>query len=360
MRLTAELRAFMSLTVANLKMYVRNPVASFSLFAVLVLILVAFKVVFTGQGPHTKVVVVNSSTSAQASVLVKQLRSVSTFDVSELSPSTARTMLGQGKADVRVTIPSNLGARDASGNPTPTQLQVTYRSGTPGESSLPILRGVVEAFNETVLNQVPIVSVAATSLHTRTTSAIDYLLPGIVTFNIIGSALMLAAGVLANYKSTGVMRRLKATGIRPSIFVLSHAAASALLGMLQTAAILVVASTLFTVHLDVVSLFLLLALGYLVFLAMGLAISGWVKDPQRATGIAQSVAFPMIFVALLASALPPSISSVTRFLPASYIADGVQHLSDGGGITSVNVDLAWLLAWAVVLLVGASRVFRWE
>ena len=33
------------------------------------------------------------------------------------------------------------------------------------------------------------------------------------------------------------------------------------------------------------------ALGYLVFLAMGLAISGWIRDGQRATVIAQSIAF---------------------------------------------------------------------
>ena len=43
-----------------------------------------------------------------------------------------------------------------------------------------------------------------------------------VAFNILGSALMLAAGTFASYKSTGVLRRLKATGMRPSIFVLAH------------------------------------------------------------------------------------------------------------------------------------------
>ena len=218
--MNAELRAYMWLTVANLKMYLRNPIASFSLFAVLILFLVGIKLVFDGQGPHTQVVVVNASASSEASAFIKGLRSVNTFDVSEVSRATARRMLDQGKADMEIAIPNNFGSRDTSGRPAPVQLDVTYLSGTAGESSLPLLKGVVEAFSETVLNQVPVISIAASSLHTRPTSAIDFLLPGVVSFNIISSALMLAAGIFANYKSTGVMRRLKATGISPSLFAL--------------------------------------------------------------------------------------------------------------------------------------------
>src|SRR5215472_8441492 len=130
--------------------------------------------------------------------------------------------------------------------------------------------------------------------------------------------------------------------------------------MLQTAAILITAGLLFKVQLDVLSLFLLLALGYLVFLAMGLAISGWIRDPQRATAVAQSVAFPMIFIALLSAALPAGITSVTRFLPVSYMTEGMQRLGEGAQLGTIEVDLTWLAGWAIVLLVAAGRVFRWD
>ena len=358
--MSIRFRASLSLTIANLKMYVRNPVASFSLFALLIVLLVAVKLVFDGPGPHTRVVVVDSAGSAEASTLVKDLRSVNTFDVSVASSTAAHSLLEQGKADAEVVIPGDFLSRDSTGHVVPSQVQVTYGSGAAGQASVPVLKGVVESFDETVLKQVPVVSIKATGLHTRDTSVIDALLPGIVTFNIIGSALMLAAGAFATYKSTGVMQRLKGTGMSRSVFVVSHAMASALVGVAQTAGIVVAASSLFTVHLDLLSLFLLLILGYLVFLAMGLAIGGWVKDPQRATAIAQGVAYPMILLGLLASSLPPGISGLTKFLPVSYITDGMQHLSDGGAFASVEVDLAWLSAWVIVLLAGAGRVFRWE
>jgi ABC-type multidrug transport system permease subunit len=117
---------------------------------------------------------------------------------------------------------------------------------------------------------------------------------------------------------------------------------------------------LFNDHLDILSLFLLLVLGYLVFLAMGLAISGWIRDPQRASAVAQSVAFPMIFIALLAAALPPGIATVTKYLPVSYVTDGMQQLGQGAKLGAVEWDLAWLLGWAIVLLIAAGRVFRWD
>lgn len=354
------MRAFRSLTLANLKMYVRNPVASFSLAAVLVLLLVGVKVVFTGQAPHTKVAVVDAAHTAESAALVRHLRAAGAFDVSQASEAAARGMLDRGDVDMTVTIPADFGARDAAGHPVPTRLPVAYRAGTAGEAGLPALRGVVEGYDEVALGEVPSVSVSITAVHATATGAIDFLLPGVVAFNIIGSALMVAAGVFAGYKSTGVLRRLKATGVSPNVFVLSHGTATFLLGIVQTAAILIAAELLFSVHLDVVALFLLLTFGYLVFLAMGLAISGWIRDAQRATAVAQSVAFPMIFVGLLSGVLPAGLASVTQFLPVSYVTDGMQRLAAGGQVPAVGADLAWLLGWAMLLLLAAGRVFRWD
>src|SRR6202022_3533113 len=117
--MNADLRAYRSLTVANLKMYARNPVGSLTLVAVLILVLVAVKFVFEGQGPQTKVVVVNASGSQEAAVLIKDLRAVSTFDVSEASQAAAKSLLDQGKADLEVAIPVEFATRDAAGHPVP-------------------------------------------------------------------------------------------------------------------------------------------------------------------------------------------------------------------------------------------------
>jgi len=354
-----EPRAYLSLTRANLLMLLRNPVASFSLTLVL-LVLLGFIRLISGQTVHTRVVIVDRSTLPEAAVLVQDIRRVPVFDVTEAGADAAGRQLQQGTADLVVTIPAQTGAVDASGRPVPAALAVRYLAGSAGEAAVPTLRGVVEGFDEQALHQVPPVSVDASSVSGRAMGFIDALLPGVIAFNIIGSALMVAAGVFAGYKSSGVLRRLKASGISPPTFVLAHATSAFLLGMAQTAAIVLAATLLFAVHLDLLALVVLVALGYLVFLALGLAISGWIRDPQRATAAAQSVAFPMIFVALLSGALPPSISALTRYLPISYVTDGLQQLGRGAGLGLVGGDLLWLAGWCAVLLLAAGRVFRWD
>jgi len=355
-----EPRAYASLTLANLRMLLRNPVASFSLVVVL-LGLLGFLKVISGQPVHVRVAVVAAGGgSEEAAALVQAIHRQPAFDVTDLSAPEADRRLRQGQLDLVVTVPAGVGAPGASGRPVPVALPVRYRAGSPGESAVPTLRGVVEDFNERVLHEAPPVSLDASGVRTQSTGLIDVLLPGVIAFNIIGGALMLAAGMFAGYKSSGVLRRLKANGISPSTFVLAHATSAFALGMVQTAAIVIASVLLFDVHLDLPSLIVLVALGYLVFQALGLAISGWIRDPQRATGVSQAVAFPLIFVALLSSALPDSISGVTRYLPISFVTDGLRQLGQGATLATIAPDVLWLAAWGAVLLVAAGRVFRWD
>src|ERR1700680_614399 len=137
-----RIRAYGSLAISNFKMYMRNPIASSSLFLALLVLLFLFKIVFDSPGPHTKVVVVDAS-NGTAAVLIGDLRSVSSFDVTETSEANARAQLSQSKPALEVVIPSSFGRHDTSGRPGPVSLEVTYRAGTAGESSLPLLKATV-------------------------------------------------------------------------------------------------------------------------------------------------------------------------------------------------------------------------
>ena len=99
----------------------------------------------------------------------------------------------------------------------------------------------------------------------------------------------------------------------------------------------------------------------LVFLALGLAISGWITDAQRAPAVAASIGVPMMFVAFFPSeTLPGPASFLVNLLPISFVLDGMRHIGQGGGIGSLSTDLAPLGLWALILLLAATRTFRWE
>ena len=356
----AELRAYWALTLATLKMYLRNPLASFSIVVVLAGLLVFMKVLFGGPAPHTRVSLVEQSQTRAAAAMVRAVKGVSTFDVSQTSEAAARRALAAGNTDLVVILPPELGAGGVDGRPRPGSVSISYRAGSQGEVGAQVLKGAVDGVNQELSGQPPVVSVRASTLTPRSSQPIDFLLPGILAFNIVSGGLLLAAGVFAGHRSSGVLRRVQAAGVRPASFVLAHATSSFLLGLAQTAGLLAVAFLLYRVRIDLAALFLTTAAGYLVFLAMGFAIAGWVKDAQRASAIATSIGMPMIFIGLFASGLPSDISRFTQYLPVSYVADAMRQIGEGASLAALRGDLLWLGAWAVVLLAAASRAFRWE
>ena len=110
---------------------------------------------------------------------------------------------------------------------------------------------------------------------------LEAFLPGVLAFNVINAGLILAAGIFAGYRTSGTLRRIQATGIRPAELVLAHAASNLLLAAAQVLLILVAAELVFATSLDVPAMLGVTMLGYLVFLGIGLSVSGWVRD-QRA------------------------------------------------------------------------------
>jgi ABC-2 type transport system permease protein len=355
-----ELQAYCALTLATLKMYVRNPLASFSLVVVLAGLLFGLKLLFGGPAPHTKVALVQESPAPAAAALAQAVRQVSTFEVTAGSESAARRSLATGQTDMVVVIPQELGTSGPDGRPVPARVSISYRVGGPGESGAQVVGGLVDAANQRLTNQPPVLTTETIPLAVRGVQPIDFLLPGLVAFNIVSGALLLAAGVFAGHRASGVLRRVKAAGITPASFVLAHASSSFLLGVAQTAALLGIAVLLYSVHVDLLALLLTTAAGYLVFLALGFAIAGWVKDAQRASAVATSIGMPMIFIGLFATALPPEISRFTEHLPISYVTDAMRQISEGAGVAALRWDLLGLGAWAVAFLAAASRVFRWE
>lgn len=119
---------------------------------------------------------------------------------------------------------------------------------------------------------------------------------------------------------------------------------------------LAVASLLFRHRLDLGSMF-----GYLVFLAAGFAISGWVRDAQRAPAVASSVSLPLIFVGVLpAQFFPGPAAAGIHVMPISLATHALHQLPQGALGQSIKGDLLALAGWAVVLMAAASRAFRWD
>ena len=97
---------------------------------------------------------------------------------------------------------------------------------------------------------------------------------------------------------------------------------------------------------------------------MGLAISGFARSEEVAAPITNLVSMPMMFLSGVffpLDALPEVVTSVTQFLPLTYLADAIRAVvTDGAGIAEIRSELAGLAVWTAIVFAAATRVFRWE
>ncbi len=352
-----SIQGYRALTVATLKMYARNPLGVSAISLGLLVLMVAVHLLTVQGASRVKVALVDDARTSVAATLVRDIQAVPAFTVTAWPEATARRQLALGTVDVVVVIPADLGRRRRSGVLTTATVTVAYQAGA--GTGLLLLRDAVNGFNTVMLHETPVVALRASSAQADL-GFVESFLPGLLGFNIVQSGLVLAAGVFAGYRSSSILRRVQATGTAPATFVLAHATATFALGVAQVVVLLGVASALYPIRLNLAMLLLLTVVGYLVFLALGFALSGWIRDPQRGPAVATALALPLIFVGLFAPALPAQVAGIAGLLPIAFVTDGMRQLALGGSLSSVSRDLASLAVWAAVLLVAAARVFRWD
>ncbi|MDQ6771817.1 MAG: ABC transporter permease [Candidatus Dormibacteraeota bacterium] len=338
----------------------RNPVATFGLFAILMLLVLGVKYLDSARASPLKVAVADQAHTQASADLARTLRDATGITVTDTTEAQARSEAAAGTADLALIDPPGFGQRAPDARLQPANVTVVYTAGTQGQQGVAAVETAVDAVDRRS-QAAPRALGVATEVRNARIGLIDLFLPGLLAFNVIQSGLMVAASTFAGYRSGGVLRRVQATGIAPSNLVLAHATASLAFGALQLALMIGLAAILFPVHIDGLALFLVTMLGYLVFLAAGFAIAGWIRDAQRAPAVATAVGMPMIFIGLLpVGLLPGAAAAVVGILPVSFVTHASRALIAGAGLGSVGGDLLWLSLWAAALLVAASRAFRWD
>jgi ABC-2 type transport system permease protein len=104
--------------------------------------------------------------------------------------------------------------------------------------------------------------------------------------------------------------------------------------------------------------------GGILFVTMGLAISGVARTEEVAAPVTNLISMPMMFLSGVffpLDALPGVVTIVTQFLPLTFLADAIRAVvTDGAGISDIWSELAGLAVWTAVVFAAATRLFRWE
>jgi ABC-2 type transport system permease protein len=190
-------------------------------------------------------------------------------------------------------------------------------------------------------------------------------LPVFASLLIAANAVLSLIAVIAIYREGGILRRLRATPLRPHTILTAHV----LVKLLFTAATLVVmvlaGRRYHVVGADTPLLPFALAVLFstVSILSLGFLIASVIPTARFAQPIGPLVIYPMLGLSGLfmpVEALPATLQAVARVLPLTYAVSLLRGIWRGESWFAHAGDLAVLTVTFLVFTALSAKVFRWE
>jgi len=182
---------------------------------------------------------------------------------------------------------------------------------------------------------------------------------------IVLSAVMSLVTIISIYREGGILKRLRATPLRPYTILSAHVVVKLLLTVVTLALIVLAGKRYYPTNLDVpvLGFALALLLSTLSILSMGFLIASVVPTARFAQPIGAAILYPMVAISGLfmpLEALPPALHAVARALPITYAVSLLKGVLARDPWTAHVGDVVALTVAFVVCTAVSARVFRWE
>jgi ABC-2 type transport system permease protein len=190
-------------------------------------------------------------------------------------------------------------------------------------------------------------------------------LPVLVSILIAISAVLSLVTIISIYREGGILKRLRATPLRPQTILTAHVIVKLMLTA-ATLALMVLAGKRYYpvgVHIPLFSFTVAVLISTWSILSIGFLIASIVPTARFAQPIGAIILYPMIAVSGLfvpIESLPPFLHAVTRVLPLTYAVPLLQGIWKGDGWSAHWGEVAALAVVFVVCTALSAKVFRWE
>ena len=179
------------------------------------------------------------------------------------------------------------------------------------------------------------------------------------------SAVLSLVTIISIYREGGILKRLRATPLRPHTILGAHVIVKLLFTALTLAAMVVAGRRYYLSAGDVSMLRFGIALLVSTFsiLSIGFVIASVVPTARFAQPIGTLILYPMIGLSGLfvpIDALPPPLQIAAKAMPTTYAVSLLRGIWLGDPWAGHVGDIAALMVVFVVCVAISSRVFRWE
>ena len=190
-------------------------------------------------------------------------------------------------------------------------------------------------------------------------------LPILATLLIVASVVLSLITIIAIYRESGILKRLRATPLRPHTILTAHVIVKLLFTAVTLALMVLAGRRYYPVDAGVplVSYTLALLFSTVVILSLGFLVASLVPTARFAQPIGTLLIYPMLGISGLfvrVDALPPLLQVLARMLPLTYAVSLLRGVWHGEGWMEHLGDVAILALMFIGFTAVSSKVFRWE
>ncbi len=341
----------LEMTTVRMKEFLREPEALFWVFAFPMLLAVALGFAFRAKGPDQIPVGVVAATPADpgAARTLAALKPAPGLLAHPFAPEEGKEALRTGKISLLI-----------EAGPPP----VFHFDETRPDSRLARLEA--EDALQRAAGRRDATTVRAEKVTAKGSRYIDFLIPGLLGMNLMGTGVWSLAFGVTNARSRRILKRLVATPMRRSQYLLSQIFGRLTFLVPEVVILVGIGWLVFGVEVRGSILLLLLTalLGAMTFCGIGLLIASRVKTIEGASGLANLVLMPMWIVSgvfFSSERFPDVVQPLIKALPLTALNQALRAImTEGHGLTAIVPQLAILAAWGLASFGIALKIFRWR
>ena len=342
--------AVRELTLTRVRVMAREPEVIFWVFAFPLLLALGLGIAFRDPPPTPIAIAVEAGTAAEVHVAAL----VESDDVAPvlMQADAAHDALRRGEVALVVG-----GSADRPG------VVLRYDPSRPEGRTA---RAITDAALQIGAGAERPVSIRVDEVRQRGARYIDWLIPGLIGFNLLSTSLWAIGFYVVQMRSNRQLKRLVATPMRRRDFLLAQMLARMAFVVIEVPVLLIFAFFVFGVRIEGSpgALALLLIGGTLSFSGLGLLAAARPRTVEGVSGIINVILMPMVVVSgvfFSASRFPDAVQPLIRALPLTALNDGLRAImNDGQPLTALGVEIAVLGVWPLISYAAALRWFRWQ
>ena len=195
---------------------------------------------------------------------------------------------------------------------------------------------------------------------------VDFLVPGLIGMNLMGSGLWGLGFTIVIARSRKILKRFAATPMRRSHYLISFMLSRLVFLVLEVAALIVFSWLVFdfTVRGSWLTVALITVLGGFTFSGIGLLVAARPTTIEGVSGLMNLIMLPMWLLSgtfFSSERFPEMFQPFIKALPLTALNSLLRAVMNEGATLSSNwVPISVLLAWLVISFVVALKIFRWQ